>query len=233
MQILKKIQRSLKGRGFWKSISLAIKKFLIKFKFRKYEFWGLVETNEMNVPDEVRIHASKYEASNIDHFKNLFSNLDWHYSKSCFVDFGCGKGATLVFASNLGFKKVLGVEFSPELAHIALENMRKFSDQRGGKVDFEIVNIDASQYEIPSSADCFYFFNPFDAFILDQVVRNIVKSLEKYPRKILIVYLHAVHNAVIEKYMFKKIKYIPHEELDIYYFGGAYVYTNNESLQTC
>ena len=227
MHILKKIQRSLKRRGFWDSITLIVKRFLIQLKFRKFDFWGLVETAEMNVPDEVRIHANKYEASNIDYFKKLFADLDWPYKNSCFIDFGCGKGATLVFATNLGFKKVIGVEFSPELAHIALVNMQKYSHQVGGKVNFEIINIDASQYEIPSYADCFYFFNPFDAFILEQVLQNIITSLEKYPRKILIVYLNGAHHAVVERYKYKKIKFIPKEELDIYYNDGAYVYTND------
>jgi len=227
MQILKKIHSSLKVRGFWNTITLIILRFFLKFKFRKFDFWGQVETDEMNVPDEVRIHANSYQASNLVYFKSLFQDLDWQFKESSFIDFGCGKGATLVFASNLGFKKVIGVEFSPELAQTAIVNMQKFSDQHRGKINFEITIIDASQYEIPSSADCFYFFNPFDGFILDKVLQNILKSLEKYPRKILIVYLNALHNAVVEKYKFRKIKYIPREELDNYYSGGAYVYTND------
>ena len=226
MLIIKKVRRSLKKRGLWNSITFVAKRLLLKFRFRKFDFWGLIEPIEMNVPDEARIHANRYEASNVDCFKNLLAGLDWQYNNSTFIDFGCGKGATLVFASNLGFKKVIGVEFSPELAHTALINLRKYSHHKGGNANFEITNIDASKYEIPCTADCFYFFNPFDAFILDQVLQNIVKTLEKYPRKILIAYLNAVHNTVVEKYNFKTIKYIPHEELNVYYDGGAYVYTN-------
>ncbi len=226
MLIIKKVRRSLKKRGLWNSITFVAKRLLLKFRFREFDFGGLIEPSEMNVPDESRIHANKYEASNIDCFKNLLAGLDWQYNKSTFIDFGCGKGASLVFAFNLGFKKVIGVEYSPELAHIAFINLQKFSHQKGGNANFQIENIDASKYEIPSNADCFYFFNPFDAFILDQVLLNIVKTLEKYPRKILIAYLNAVHHTVVEKYNFKKIKYISHKELDINYNCGAYVYTN-------
>jgi hypothetical protein len=35
--------------------------------------------------------------------------------------------------------------------------MEKLSDQHKGKINFKIVNIDASQFEIHSSADCFIF----------------------------------------------------------------------------
>jgi ribosomal protein L11 methylase PrmA len=70
----------------------------------------------MNIPDEVRIHTNGHEASNLICFKSLFQDIDWQFKDSSFIYFGCGKGATLVFATNLGFKKVIGVELSPELA---------------------------------------------------------------------------------------------------------------------
>ena len=225
-RIYSKIRRSLKGRGITNSILLIPRRYLQRFKFRKFDFYGLIETHEMDGPEEVKLHATKYEASNPDFFKKMFNNLDWPYQNSTYIDFGCGKGISLVFAFELGFKKVIGVEFAPILANMALENMKKYSARKSGKVNFEIVNCDASQYEIPAEADCFYFFNPFDAIILDQVMQNINKSLEIKPRKILIVYINALHNEVVEKYQFEKLRFVPVEELDIYYHGGAYVYTN-------
>ncbi len=226
MEILKKVKRSLKGRGLWNSIMLIPKRYVHRYKHRKLDFWGLVETYEMDGPVEVREHATKYEASNPVFFKKMFNNLDWQYQESTYIDFGCGKGISLVYAYELGFKKVIGVEFSPMLAQTAITNMQKFSFQKGGKIDFEIANIDASQYEIPTNADCFYFYNPFDAFILEKVMNNILLSLETNPRKILIVYINAIHNEVIEKFNFKKIRYLAPKELDIYYHGGAYAYSN-------
>ena len=136
------------------------------------------------------------------------------------------KGATLVYASELGFKKLGGIEFSSKLAETALENLKKLSDQKGAKVNFEISNIDAALFDIPDEADCFYFFNPFDAFIMDKVFQNIVSSLETKPRKILIVYLNAVYKEVIEKYGFKRVKYFSKDELDYYFYNGSCIYTN-------
>ncbi|MCX6239382.1 MAG: class I SAM-dependent methyltransferase [Bacteroidia bacterium] len=223
---LGKIRRSLSGRGILNTIMLIPRRYFFRFQFRKFDFWGKIEPHEMDGPEEVKKHATKYEASNHTFFKKLFDNLEWRFQNSTFVDFGCGKGASLVYASELGFKKIIGIEFSSKLAKTAVDNMQKLSDQKGGKVNFEISNIDAAQYEIPSDADCFYFFNPFDSFILDKVLQNITRSLETKHRKILIVYLNAIHNEVIERYQFKKVKYLSPDELDIYYFGGAYVYTN-------
>lgn len=221
-----KVYRSFKGRGFLNTLKLYPKRFLQGFQYRKFNFNGIIDPNELDGPEELKKHAVKYEASNHVFFRKLFENLNWHYQKSTYVDFGCGKGASLIYASELGFQKIIGVEFSSKLAEIASDNIQKFSDQKGGRTGFEIFNMDASTYEIPTDADCFYFFNPFDGFILDKVMQNIVQSLKTNPRKIIIVYLNALHHQVVEKYGFGTLKYLSVEELDIYFIGGAYVYTN-------
>jgi SAM-dependent methyltransferase len=226
VEYIGKIKRSLHGRGVLKSLMMILNRYYLRFKYRKFDFLDQIESDKLDGPAEVKQHASKYEPSNHLFFKKLFENIDWPYLNSTFVDFGCGKGATLFYATKLGFKKIIGVEFSSELASIAAENMKKVSSVRHHQVVYEIINTDAALYEIPSDADCFYFFNPFDAVILDKVIQNINKSLEVSNRKILIVYLNALHKQVIDHYGFRQIKHIPTSELDIYYFGGACVYTN-------
>ncbi len=221
-----KLQRSLNGRGILNTIVLIFNKSVHRFRFRKYDFWGLIDPSDLDGSEELKKHAVKYEASNQIFFNKLLDGTEWPFKRSTFVDFGCGKGAVLIYAYEFGFKKMIGVEFSPNLAQLATDNLQKFSVQKGGKVNFEIVNIDASQYVIPSEADCFYFFNPFDAFIMDKVFQNIVSSLETKPRKILIVYLNAVYKEVIEKYGFKRVKYFSKDELDYYFYNGSCIYTN-------
>lgn len=39
-----------------------------------------------------------------------------------FIDIGCGKGRVLAIASKLGFRRVIGIEMSPELCRVAVEN---------------------------------------------------------------------------------------------------------------
>ncbi len=223
---LQKIGLSLRGRGIIGSLLLFPRRYFQRYKYRKFDFLDQVQVEEMDGSAELRIHATKYEASSEKIFRKLFNNVDWPYQESTIVDMGCGKGLSLVYAARLGFRKQIGVEYSPKLAQTAQTNLKKFSDQNRVKMNFEIVNADAAQFEIPENADCFYFFNPFDAFILNKVMQNITKSLETHPRKILIVYVNALHKYVIEKYAFEKIKYIPIKELDIYYLEGAYIYRN-------
>ena len=198
----------------------------MRFQFRRFDIWGKVDPQNLDGPDELKKHAVKYDPSNKAFFKKIIENLEWQFQESTFVDFGCGKGAALMYASEYGFKKLIGVEFSPNLAQSAQENLKKMADLKVGVFNFEIVNIDASLYDIPLEADCFYFYHPFDSYIMDKVMKNIVKSLETRDRKILLVYLNAVHRSVIEGYGFKTVKAYTMEDLDYNYFNGAYVYTN-------
>ncbi|HSN50862.1 MAG TPA: class I SAM-dependent methyltransferase [Bacteroidales bacterium] len=221
-----KISRSLQGRGIFGTVILFPKRYFQRFRFRKLDFGGKIEPFELDGPEEVKEHAVRYEASDHIFFRRLFEDVDWPFRESIFVDFGCGKGASLVYASGFQFKKLIGVEFSQQLSDTAARNLAKHSARILKTIDYEIVNTDAGKYEVPEDADCFYFFNPFDAVILDRVLQNIVKSLEAKRRKILIVYMNAIHNDVLEKYPFRKVKYLSPKELDIYYTGGACVYTN-------
>ena len=216
MKTIERIKTSIKRRGLLETIMLIPKKYLFRYKLRMYNYRERVDIHEMDGSNEIKKHAVEYQPSDQVLFKKIFDNLDWHFQNSTFIDIGCGKGITLVSAAKLGFKKVIGVEFSPQLAAIALSNMNIFSKQIDGKIEFEIVNIDGAKYEIPIEADCFYFFNPFDDFILNQVLEKIINSLKKKYRKILIIYLNPLHRKVIEKYSFT----------EVYSYGGAIVYTN-------
>jgi hypothetical protein len=54
-----------------------------------------------------------YEGVNAYVFQKVFSGLDVDVSQSCFVDYGSGKGKAMCLAAELGFKKVIGIEFRP------------------------------------------------------------------------------------------------------------------------
>jgi hypothetical protein len=47
-----------------------------------------------------------------------------------FIDLGSGKGRALLMASAYPFKRIIGVEFMPELHRVAQENIRKYTEHR-------------------------------------------------------------------------------------------------------
>jgi precorrin-6B methylase 2 len=97
-----------------------------------------------------------------------------------FIDLGCGKGRVLVAASRMGFRRIVGVEFAPELADTARINLAKL-----GLKEVEIVQGDAAEYDFPDSNLVVYLFNPFSG----EVLRGVVEKLRNLlTRRIFIVY---------------------------------------------
>lgn len=110
-------------------------------------------------------------------------------SEDVFVDFGAGKGRVLLEAATHPIARVIGVEFMPELAEQAEQNLETARESGRFRCDAnEIVCQDATQFEIPPDATILHFFNPFRGPILDRVVENLAKSLRAHPREVHVLF---------------------------------------------
>ena len=108
-----------------------------------------------------------------------------------FVDFGCGKGRIVHQAAKRPFRRVMGVEISPELADIARAVLAdRASEYRCP--DVEIVVSDVLEFPIPDDLAVAYLYDPFRGAILDAVVARIVDSLDRHPRSLKVIYAHPV-----------------------------------------
>jgi SAM-dependent methyltransferase len=88
-----------------------------------------------------------------------------------FVDLGCGKGKTLMVASRLGFRRVIGVEFASELAAIARANLVAV-----GIDNAVVIEGDAAVFDFPDDSLVLYLYNPFSREVMNQVIENLGKS---------------------------------------------------------
>ena len=104
-----------------------------------------------------------------------------------FVDFGAGKGRVLVLAARLPFKRVVGVELSPQLAAIARANV---ASQRGRLRcrDVSVVTGDVLDFEVPDDLTVAFFYNPFGGALFETVVARLLASVDRRPRPLRIVY---------------------------------------------
>ena len=131
-----KLHRSLNGRGIFSTILLILQKSIHRLQYRKYDFWGLIYPTDLDGPEELKKHAVKYEASNQIFFKKLLDKVDWQFQTSTFVDFGCGKGAALIYAYEFGFKKMIGVEFFTKFSSAGLRKSKEILRSERGKSRF-------------------------------------------------------------------------------------------------
>lgn len=115
-----------------------------------------------------------YSKTDESHAKEIFDYLNVS-SSSKLLDVGCGKGAFLREASKYPFGKIAGIEIDKRLVSIAKKNFRilKLDDR------IKIFQADALEFEHYGAFNVFYFFNPFDKEIMEQVVDKIAMSQGK------------------------------------------------------
>lgn len=126
-------------------------------------------------------------------------NLDW--SRFTFIDMGSGKGRALLVASRFPFKKIVGVEFIPQLSEAAVANIAKFSAPWQACPNIEAINGDATEFTYPSGPMVIYLFNPFLAPVLKKCLKHLANSLAKEPRELYLIYANPSFERLVEKYL--------------------------------
>jgi SAM-dependent methyltransferase len=151
-------------------------------------------TGEVMARSEYR-DVVAYEATSALRLKRLLRSLPAiDPADLTFIDLGCGKGATLVVAAQQGFKRVVGVELDSQLAEVARTNARVVHERTSRPV--EVVESDASAYQLPLEPGVVYLFNPFGLHTMRSVADAVMASLVQCPRPLFVVYLNPLHRCV-------------------------------------
>jgi SAM-dependent methyltransferase len=111
-----------------------------------------------------------------------------------FVDLGCGKGRTLLMASDYSFRRIIGVELLPALHQIALDNLRQYKNAAQKCFALETICADATAFPFPEGPLVLYLFNPFPESGMRRVVANLAEMLRADPRPVYVLY----HNPLLE-----------------------------------
>jgi predicted RNA methylase len=108
--------------------------------------------------------------------------------RDTFVDFGCGKGRVVHQAAKRPFHRVIGVEISPDLVEAARNGLAALAHQHKCK-SVEIVRSDVVQFQVPDDLTIAYFFRPFGDQALESVLRRLVESIDRRPRRVRLIYV--------------------------------------------
>jgi predicted RNA methylase len=158
----------------------------------------ILPVSQLDIENEARLHANDYFPSSYLFVQEALAAVPASLRGRVFVDFGCGMGRVLLFASTLPFSRVIGVEISPSLAAIANQNLEHYYKTSGkSSPSWDVVALDARRFEIPSDATVFYLFNPFDAVVLGEVADRIIASLQRSLRDCFVVYAKPVHEVIL------------------------------------
>jgi hypothetical protein len=114
-----------------------------------------------------------------------------------FIDLGSGKGRVLLMASAYPFKRIVGVEFMPELHHAAQKNVASYSNDRQRCRQIETLYMDARDFQFPLEPLAVYLFNPFDEPAFARVLENLRQSITQAPRPVYVAYRFTEHERVL------------------------------------
>lgn len=114
-----------------------------------------------------------YQPSSVRLIRKMVSASGVDPSLYTFVDLGCGRGRALAIAAKLGFREVVGIELSANLAHDALVLARTLKN-------VSVVVGDAAEYRFPEGPLFVFLYNPFNEEILRKVVGNLPPCIVAY-----------------------------------------------------
>jgi hypothetical protein len=157
-----------------------------------------VDVDEIGVSGPNVTHAVGYIPTRAWEFRELMSKLNVP-PNGTFVDFGSGKGRALLLASNYGFRRVIGVEFSAQLCEIARSNVAAYRRRKRDGAPIVLLEEDATEYKFYDDETVIYLYNPFDSVVLSAVLEGLVASIRRQPRQVWIVYNNPRWPEVVEK----------------------------------
>ena len=169
---------------------------LHKIRFKLYgvdleEF----NTSELGSPAKRALTHMNSGGPDLDRFLRSLSIKD----TDAVIDFGCGKGSALLTLANYPFRLVDGIELSPELAQVARENLTRM-----GVKNVRVFTCDAAEFRDLDLYTFVYMFNPFPDSVMRHVMQNLVDSLVRKPRRLMIIYLNPVCHDRLVTYGFRK-----------------------------
>jgi hypothetical protein len=146
------------------------------------------------------VFHSPYQPTEAGRFHEMIGTLSAHvgfdFREFIFIDFGSGKGRTLLMASDYAFRRVLGVELLPALNRDALANLSQYRSASQKCFAMESICADATLFAFPEEPIVLFLFHPFPESGLRRVIANLEQSLRERPRKIYVLYHHPLLESV-------------------------------------
>jgi hypothetical protein len=174
-------------------------------RLRSVETTAEVELTSLGLGGEHRID---YQASGWRDLRRVLPRRAVGRS-DVFVDLGSGKGRILLEAGRYPFGRVIGVELSELLNEVAARNVAGARHRlRCGVV--ELVTCDVARYRLPDDVTVVYAYNPFQGPVFDGVVEELIASVDRRPRRVLLVYRNPVeHDRLIHCGRFRLVRVKP------------------------
>ena len=134
---------------------------------------------DFNITDDVSIYA-----------KGLFNNRvsrNQAAPEPIFVGPYAGTGglADTISISALNPYNPFGIDLDPGMVALARTNAARV---RGRRCPIEIVEADATRFEVPDHVTCVFMYNPFGGEVLEGSLRRVLDSMDRRERRMRLIY---------------------------------------------
>ncbi len=161
-----------------------------------------VDTTRSNVSLRMQLTTAfvghEYGPSEPWLFEQIMHALPVEFTDYTFIDLGSGKGRSLLMAATHPFRRILGVEFMPDLHRAAERNISQQPAVRQHVRQMESFCMDARDFSFPLEPSVLYLFNPFPEPVLATVLTNARRSLADNPRPFFVAYRDPEHEHLLE-----------------------------------
>jgi 16S rRNA G966 N2-methylase RsmD len=163
-----------------------------------------VAFDELHHPGAADEHPLFYSPSDWPTLRRLMASIRVQ-DGDAFLDYGAGRGRVVIAAAGRPFRRVTGVELSPDLAAVARANVDRARPRLTSR-DVVIEVADASEYEVGDDVTVAYAYSPFTGAVFAAAIGKVLESLDRRPRPFLFVYaVPYEHNYLLSTERFKPI----------------------------
>ena len=209
---IKLLFQSIKSRGLLETLRLVPKNLVYVLRLRYDGRFdrksgtntaGTIRLVDLDIDSKNLNYGIWYEPTSTRIFGHILTSLPSTvglcYEDYVYIDYGSGKGRTLLLASDFPFAEIIGIEFSRELCSVAKNNILRYRSkgQKCNKIRSECV--DAEDYRLTSKYSVCFFYNPFTEPVLHKVLCNIKASLNEMQGRVVVVYLNPIHAKVFDE----------------------------------
>jgi SAM-dependent methyltransferase len=159
---------------------------------------GVITGKRLRMAPEGEAYAKGYAGTPPDVAEHLIGVVADRARGFTFVDYGAGKGRVLLIAARHPFDRVVGVELSEPLIRVAAANVAAYRQSHPELCDIELIHADASTYELPPTPCVLFFYDPFQASLMECIGQQVRDSFLANPRKIFIIYYFPAFAHVFE-----------------------------------
>lgn len=156
----------------------------------RVETAGNVDLSSLQFDHKNKKYGIYYEPSSPSIVKFSIGHIREPLEQFDFVDFGSGKGRVVLIAASYPFRRVTGVEFSPELHAIAESNLLSFRGRNLTR-ELRLLNIDATKFEFEDHAYIIFLYNPFGLSVMRRISNMINDARHRWGRPMYIVYYNS------------------------------------------